>query len=210
VGQLECVRNVAKAIKKALKEYQKFLEPAKADPANQLLERDYDKTDFGEANRAYLEIGTEDPIIVQTYNDNQTEESKKEAMDRSKDKIEKSSEELTNIKERGFSEYFNSLYENYNEYLETLSPDKIVCVFNIIMGYMTISSFLSILAILLSESVINKIKYLERFPFILDLLKLRININKKIIIFYLTMHFFIILMGLLGNLYMFFFNKFLN
>jgi hypothetical protein len=29
-----------------------------------------------------------------------------------------------------FFEYFHSLFNNYTEYLETMTPDKIVCVFN--------------------------------------------------------------------------------
>ena len=49
----------------------------------------------------------------------------------------------------------------------------------IIIGGLTLSSFVSILSIMLSENIINKIKLLDRFPRILAILKIRNNINKK-------------------------------
>ena len=108
------------------------------------------------------------------------------------------------IKELSFFDYISSFYNMYTEYLDSLTPDKIVCIFNIILGGLTLSSFFSILSIMLSEKIINRIKFLERYPRILALLKLRIHINKTIVKFYLFMHFFIILITILSNTYMFF------
>lgn len=88
--------------------------------------------------------------------------------------------------------------------METLTPDKIVCVFNIIIGCLTLSSFVSILSIMLSENIINRIKFLERYPRILELLRLRNTINKKIAKIYLIIHLVLILWSLLGNTYMLF------
>lgn len=67
-----------------------------------------------------------------------------------------------------------------------------------------LSSFLSVLSIMLSDNIINKIGFLEKYPRILNLLKLRNNINKKVSKIYLLMHFFIIIFGILGNIWMFF------
>lgn len=125
-------------------------------------------------------------------------------MDRAKKKFDKCYDEVKELKESSILEYLNSLYNKYSAYLETLSPDKIVCVFNIIIGWLTLSSFVSILSIMLSENIINKIKFLDRFPRILAILKIRNNINKKIAKLYLFIHLVLILWSILSNTYMLF------
>jgi len=108
------------------------------------------------------------------------------------------------IKKLDISEIFTSLYNKYGEFLDSITPDKIVCLFNIIIDVLVLSSFLSVLSIMLSENIINRIGFLEKYPRILNLLKLRNNINKKVSKIYLLMHFFIIIFGILGNIWMFF------
>jgi hypothetical protein len=108
------------------------------------------------------------------------------------------------IRKLDISEYFISLYNNYIEYLGSLTPDKIVCLFNLIFDGFLLSSFFTVLSIMLSENIINKIVFLEKYPRILKLLKLRNNINKKISKYYLFMHFIFIMLAILGNIYMFF------
>jgi len=115
-----------------------------------------------------------------------------------------SDDEVKELKESSIFEYFNSLYNQYIEYLDTLTPDKIVCVFNIIIGGLTLSSFVSVLSIMLSDNVINRIKFLDRFPKILAILKLRNKINKGIAKVYLIIHLVLILGGILSNIYMLF------
>lgn len=88
--------------------------------------------------------------------------------------------------------------------MDSLTPDKIVCVFNIIIGCLTLSSFVSILSIMLSDNVINRIKFLERFPRILAILKIRNNINKQTAKIYLFVHLVLILWCIVGNTYMLF------
>jgi hypothetical protein len=128
----------------------------------------------------------------EAYSKNPTEYRKSE-VDRAKQKLDNSYEEVKELKESSFFEYFNSFYNNYNDYLDSLTPDKIVCVFNIIIGCLTLSSFISILSIMLSENIINRIKYLDRFPRILKILKIRNNINKQIAKIYLFLHLALIL-----------------
>jgi hypothetical protein len=117
-------------------------------------------------------------------------------------KLDEAFNENKNIKESSFFEYLESFYNTYVDYLDTLTPDKIVCVVNIILGSLTLSSFLSILSIMLSEKIINKITFLDRFPRILAILNLRNNINKKIAKLYLLIHLILIIWALLCNLYM--------
>jgi hypothetical protein len=121
-------------------------------------------------------------------------------VERQKQKLDKSYEEIKNL---DISETLSSVYNKYSEFLDTLTPDKIVCLFNIIIDSLILSSFISVLSIMLSENIINKISFLEKYPRILKLLKLRNNINKKISKLYLLMHFLTITLGILGNIYMF-------
>jgi hypothetical protein len=108
------------------------------------------------------------------------------------------------IKKLDMTEIFTSLYNKYGEYLDSLTPDKIVCLFNIIIEGLILSSFFSVLTIMLSENIINKIGFLEKYPRILKLIQLRNNINKKISKIYLLIHFILIIIGILANIYMFF------
>lgn len=137
---------------------------------------------------------------VDKYNANPSEYNNNE-MIRAHKKLDASFDE---IKTLDISEILTSLYNKYGEFLDSLTPDKIVCLFNLIIDALVLSSFLSVLSIMLSDNIINKIGFLEKYPRILKLLKLRNNINKKVIKIYLLMHFFIIIFGILGNIWMFF------
>jgi hypothetical protein len=148
----------------------------------------------------YSESADEHKKAVEKYNANPNEYNKTE-MERQTQNFDKSYEE---IKKLDISETLSSLYNKYSEFLDSLTPDKIVCLFNIIIDGLILSSFISVLSIMLSENIINKIGFLEKYPRILKLLKLRNNINKKVSKFYLFMHFFIITIGILGNIFMFF------
>nr|AYE93215.1 hypothetical protein C0995_000003 [Termitomyces sp.] len=116
-------------------------------------------------------------------------------------KLDESYEEIQKL---DIGELFFSLYNQYVEYLASLTPDKIVCLFNLILDELILSSFTSVLSIMLSENIINKITFLEKYPRILKLLKLRNNINKKVSKIYLLIHLIIIISAILGNTYMFF------
>jgi hypothetical protein len=121
-------------------------------------------------------------------------------LDRTSEKV---NESIAVVKKLDLSDYLNDLYTKYIEFLANLSPDKIVCIFNIILDGVILSSFLSVLSILLSEKIINQITILKDYPKILNFLKLKNNISKKISKIYLLMHLLTILFGLLANVYMF-------
>jgi len=74
---------------------------------------------------------------VDRYNDDPSEYNKNQ-MDKSLQKVHEALDEITKM---GFSEYLVTLYNNYNDYLDTLNPDKIVCLFNIIVDGLILSSF---------------------------------------------------------------------
>lgn len=103
-------------------------------------------------------------------------------MEEAKKKLDKSYEEIS---KNNIGEIFTNLYNKYNEYLDNLTPDKIVCLFNMILDGLIFTSFLSVLSIMLSENIINRLKFLENYPKLFKLLQLRNNINKKVSKIYL-------------------------
>jgi hypothetical protein len=137
---------------------------------------------------------------VERYNADPSEYNKNE-LDKAHSKLNVSYDE---IKKLDISDFFISLYDKYSEFLDTLTADKIVCLFNIIIDGLIFSSFISVLSIMLSENIINQMVFLEKYPRILKFLRLRNVINKKVSKFYLLMHFILIISGILGNIYMFF------
>lgn len=122
-----------------------------------------------------------------------------------KDKsFEKMNEAFDEIEKLDIGEYLVTLYNKYSDYLDSLGPDKIVCLTNITIDGLILSSFVTVLNIMLSENIINKLTFLEKYPRILKLIQIRNNINKKVIKLYLIVHLILVLTSLLGNLYMFF------
>ena len=167
-----------------------------------------ERNSLSELNKKLLDIMIEEEsiktkskaIFADKYKADPTDYNKNELI-KSQKKLEESYEEIRKL---DISEYLSSLYNKYNEFLDSLSPDKIVCLFNIIIDGLILSSFFSVLSIMLSENIINKISLLEKYPRLLKLLKLRSNINKKVSKFYLLIHLIIIIFGFLGNIFMFF------
>ena len=190
---------------------------AAAEKANDAQRAEYqkniaemqEKTKNSAVSGRFVEAAEEHKVAVEAYSKNPTEYRQAE-IERAKQKLDKSFEEVKSlevvkeIQKSSLFEYINSFYNNYTEYLDSLTPDKIVCVFNIIIGGLTLSSFVSVLSIMLSENIINRIKFLDRFPKILAILKLRNNINKGIAKVYLIIHLVLILGGILSNIYMLF------
>jgi len=82
----------------------------------------------------YKEAVNEHHKSTADYHANSTSEYRKNEMDRAKKKLDVAFDEFKDLKELSIFEYFNSFYNNYTEFLDTLPPDKIACVFNIIMG----------------------------------------------------------------------------
>jgi hypothetical protein len=121
-------------------------------------------------------------------------------LDKSKQKFQ---EDMEDIKNSSLFYSFESIYESYINYLSSLTPDKIVALFNIIMNGLIFSSFFSIFTIMLSEQIINKFTFLEKYPKILKLLRFRNYLNKKINKIYLIMHLLLIIISILGNIYIF-------
>lgn len=167
---------------------------------DKILEENIKNTKSQAALSRYQEAADEHQKAVERYNADPSDYNKNEQI-KSRTKLNEFYDEIKNL---DISDYFISLYDKYSEFLDSLSADKIVCLFNIIIDGLILSSFVSVLSIMLSENIINQMVFLEKYPRLLKLLRLRNVINKKVSKFYLLMHFIIIISGILGNIYMFF------
>ena len=133
------------------------------------------------------------------YADVKSEYNKRE-LDQSKAKFQNA---LDDFAKNDLSDVISKMLDKYYEYLSTLTPDKIVALFNIIMGSLTLSSVFMVMSIMLSEGVINKIKFLEKYPKIIKLLKLRSDIKRSLNKIYIFIHIILIIFTILGNIFMF-------
>ena len=170
-------------------------------------QREYDRLIEEQANKIknketigkYQDAADEHEKAVDKYQIDPSE-SNKNNRDKS---LEKMNEAFDEIKKLDISEYIVQIYNYYSDYLDSLNPDKIVCLFNIIADGLMLSSFVTVLNIMLSENIINKITFLEKYPRILKWIKFKNNFNKKVIKFYLILHLIYILSGILCNIYIF-------
>ena len=167
---------------------------------DKIIEETFNNTKNKAAISRYNEAADEYQKASEKYNAQPTDYNNNEL----KSTLKKLDDSFDEIKKLDISDFLTSLYNKYSEFLDSLSADKIVCLFNIIIDGLMLSSFLTVFSIVLSENIINKIDFLDKYPRILKLLKLRNNINKKISKIYLLMHFIIIIIGILGNIFMFF------
>ena len=119
---------------------------------------------------------------------------KDEALESIKDSINKFS----------LGDVITKVIDGYSNFLSTLSSDQIAIIFNLIIGSLAINSYLTVFSVLLSENILNRIKFLENYPRILRFLRFRNSVNKKMNKVIFITHFLILLIGILGNLYMFF------
>ena len=128
-------------------------------------------------------------------------EYNKKEMEKAQTRLE---DEISEMKKSDISEVLAFAYENYVEFVSNLTPDKLVCLFNMIVNGLLLTSFTTVLSIMLSDSIINRITFLEKYPRLLKLLRLRNNISRKVSKFYLLFHLILILAGLILNIFMFF------
>jgi hypothetical protein len=143
------------------------------------------------------EAAEEQKAALDYYNANSSNSIANDKLILANEKLSKAVDEILN---KDIGSFITDLFNKYQEYLLTLTPDKILAIYNIILNGMLFSSFISVLSIMLSENVINRMTFLVKYPRILKLLKLRNNINRKVSLIFLAFHLFLIVIGVLSNI----------
>jgi hypothetical protein len=107
------------------------------------------------------------------------------------------------------SDLFNSLIDNYKDFLSTLTSEQMVIVFNII-GYISLLITLSsITYILLGDQIINILKLESKYPKLAKYIKFKQTLNKYYLRFYIILFYILILLLISVNIFMFSFEYFL-
>ena len=101
------------------------------------------KTKYEAANSRLSEAAQDHLKAADKFQSDPSDYNRSE-LNKAADKLQSSYDDM---KKLDISEIFIKLYNNYLLFLSTLSLDKIVCIFNIIMDGLIFSSFFTILSI---------------------------------------------------------------
>ena len=108
-----------------------------------------------------------------------------------------------NIVKSDLADLFNNLIDNYKDFLNTLTSEQTVIVFNII-GYVSLLITLSsITTILLGDKIINLLKLEIRYPKLAKYIKFKQTLNKYYLRFYIVLFYILILLLISINIFMF-------
>jgi hypothetical protein len=107
------------------------------------------------------------------------------------------------------SDLFNSLIDNYKDFLNTLTSEQMVIVFNIIGYTSLLITLTSITYILLGDQIINLLKLESKYPKLAKYIKFKQTLNKYYLRFYIALFYILILLLISVNIFMFSFEYFL-
>nr|YP_025891.1 plasmid hypothetical protein 3 [Moniliophthora perniciosa]AAQ74290.1 plasmid hypothetical protein 3 [Moniliophthora perniciosa] len=219
---LEQAKSDKKKAEKLLEEKDKALEASAKSDSDFNTKMTSSKLRYEEADDKYkAEVSNLDNVKSKIENKHlepgetmEMLESKRARLTSSVEKLseirEKQVQELlTNIKE--FTEkksfifsFFNDLWENYSKFIDTLTLDQIVIIFNLIGYSMVFSTLTNLVILIIGDKIIENFNLDIKFPKIARFIKVRKELNKKLLNFYILSFYVLILLLVLANLYMFF------
>jgi len=94
--------------------------------------------------------------------------------------------------------------ESYQNFLNSLSLDQIVAVFNVLMIGSILLTMFSMSLLLVGDYLIDKFKLETRWPRFARFIRLKQKLNKHLLMYYITILFILCILGLSGNIFMFF------
>ena len=107
------------------------------------------------------------------------------------------------INKADISSFLSDFIKNYQSFVDQLSLDQLVALFNIIGFGMLLSTLFSISTLLIGDYLIDKLQLDIKYPKISKYIKLKQRLNKHYLMFYMTMLFIISIVIILANVYMF-------
>ena len=106
------------------------------------------------------------------------------------------------INKADISSFLSDFIKNYQSFVDQLSLDQLVALFNIIGFGMLLSTLFSISTLLIGDYLIDKLQLDIKYPKISKYIKLKQRLNKHYLMFYMTMLFIISIVFILANVYM--------
>lgn len=115
-----------------------------------------------------------------------------------------------NVKKSDTFDWISDLIEKYQSFLNNLSLDQIVALFNIICEIMILMALTSICILLIGESLINKLNLDTRYPRLSKYIRMKEKLNKYYLKYYIILLYTIVILCLCGNIYMFVLKYFID
>lgn len=100
--------------------------------------------------------------------------------------------------------FFSNIIDNYYSWLATLSSDKIVAIFNIIVDSVLLVNLFTVISLLMGEHLIDFFKLEVKYPNLTKLIRLKNKVNRYYKTMYLVLYLLFLAFGILGNILMFF------
>lgn len=115
---------------------------------------------------------------------------------------------IDDIVKSDLSSIFKDIYTKYSQFLEGLSLDQIVAIFNLIIDCTLSFSLFSLISLFMGEHLIDYFKLEKNYPSLANLIRLKIQLNKHLRMYNLGFLILFLIFGIFGNLYMFLLNYF--
>ena len=121
-----------------------------------------------------------------------------------------SEQDFYTIKNSDMFSWISDLIEQYKNFLNTLSSDQIVAIFNIICHSTIFVNLMTISSVLLSDYLIKYLNLEAKYPKLAKYLKIRENINKHYLMYNFVFIYLFTFFAISANIYMFFLKSLYN
>lgn len=97
---------------------------------------------------------------------------------------------------------FSEILDLYRSFVDQLSLEQLVALFNIIGFGMVLVTLISITTLLIGDYLIEKFKLDIKYPKLYKFIKLKQSLNKHYLMFYMTVFYVIVISFIIINIYM--------
>ena len=98
--------------------------------------------------------------------------------------------------------FFSDFIEKYKSFIDHLSLEQLVALFNIIGYSMILLTLISITTLLIGDYLIEKLKLDIKYPKLAKYIRFKQSLNKHYLMFYMIMFYIIVLLFIIVNIYM--------
>lgn len=98
--------------------------------------------------------------------------------------------------------FFSDFIEKYKTFIDHLSLEQLVALFNIIGYSMILLTLISITTLLIGDYLIEKLKLDIKYPKLAKYIRFKQSLNKHYLMFYMIMFYIIVLLFIIVNIYM--------
>ena len=111
-------------------------------------------------------------------------------------------EKINNINKSDIFNFFSDMVEKYQSILSTLNLEQMVALFNIFGFIMVLITIINISTVLVGDFLIDKLNLENNFPKLSKYIRIKQNLNKGYLIFYIVLLYILTIVCILCNIYM--------